>query len=189
MVYNKQIRELSKIVSHALRHEPAYYGIKLDNEGWVEIINLVEAIRIKIKEFADITPNDIYCMVEKANKKRHEIKDSQIRAVYGHSTEASVEYSLTMPPQFLYHGTQKEKIPIILSNGLRPMKRLYVHLSSNTDVALMVARRKGHNSFIITINAIEAFNNGINFYFANDYIWLADYIPSEFIEIPNINET
>jgi len=188
MVYNSLISQLSKIVSHALRHEPTYYGVSLDDEGWVEITNLVDAIKIKVKEFANLTSDDIYCMVKMANKKRHEIRNTKIRAIYGHSTKVVVQYYLTKPPHLLYHGTQKETIPLIIANGLRSMNRLYVHLSSNTDTALTVARRKGDDSAIVTIKAVEAFNNGINFYFADDNIWLADYIPLKFIEIPNVNE-
>ena len=29
----KHLRDLSRLVSHALRHEPAAYGLKLDAEG------------------------------------------------------------------------------------------------------------------------------------------------------------
>ena len=39
----KDLRDLSKLVSHALRHEPAAYGLKLDADGWVALDAFIAA--------------------------------------------------------------------------------------------------------------------------------------------------
>ncbi|MGM3326044.1 RNA 2'-phosphotransferase, partial [Bacillus cereus group sp. BC17] len=35
----------------------------------------------------------------------------------------------------------------------------------------------------LEISALEAWNEGVNFYYGNEKVWLADAIPSKFIAI------
>ena len=39
--------QLSKTVSHALRHKPQFYNLNLDNQGWVLLSDLVFALNSK----------------------------------------------------------------------------------------------------------------------------------------------
>ena len=77
----------------------------------------------------------------------------------------------------------------IMSEGLRPMNRQYVHLSTNKDIALQVGKRKTilkkeEQPVIITICAIEAYNTGVyHFYQASDSVWLTDYMHPNFMEL------
>ena len=41
----KDLRDLSKLVSHALRHEPEAYGLRLDKDGWVSLDTFIAAVR------------------------------------------------------------------------------------------------------------------------------------------------
>ncbi len=41
----KDLEKLSKIVSHALRHEPVFYDLILDKTGFVNISVLVASLR------------------------------------------------------------------------------------------------------------------------------------------------
>jgi len=77
--------ELSRIVSHALRHEPWVYELELDEEGWVQMD------------------------------------------------------------------------------------------------ALQIGERKYKHPTILLVKAKIAYQNKINFYLGNERVWLADYIPPEFI--------
>lgn len=176
--------KLSKIVSHALRHKPEVYEIKLDAEGWVMLQELCEAIRKKGPEFNQLEVEDILGMVISAKKQRHEIKDGMIRAIYGHSTHISPVYKpMLPPPSELYHGTSKEAVSEILEEGLKPMNRLYVHLSSDKGVAYTVGKRKSGDPIILKVRAGEADKQGIKFYCANKDVWLSEFIPSKFIDM------
>jgi putative RNA 2'-phosphotransferase len=46
------------------------------------------------------------------------------------------------PPDILYHGTFSPADKNIMSEGLRPMNRQYVHLSTNENTAIQVGKRK-----------------------------------------------
>ena len=69
--------QLSKIVSHALRHEPRSYNLILDNEGWVTLSDFVSALNNKGLQ---VDKESLIEMVEKSEKKRHQIYGNKIRA-------------------------------------------------------------------------------------------------------------
>lgn len=121
-------------------------------------------------------------MIASSKKQRHEIKDGMIKAVYGHSIDISPQYQDEIPPAELYHGTSKEAVANIMIHGLKPMMRLYVHLSSDSDMAYIVGTRKEKQPAILKVQALKASNNGIKFYHANKDVWLSKFIPMEFID-------
>lgn len=76
--------KLSKEVSYALRHAPWEYELELDNEGWVSVEQLLQALRLD-KQWEFVSEYDLRTMIEMSDKKRHEMLKGMIRALYGHS--------------------------------------------------------------------------------------------------------
>ncbi|WP_367916668.1 RNA 2'-phosphotransferase [Leadbetterella sp. DM7] len=153
--------QLSKTVSHALRHESQSYNLNLDNQGHVLLSDLVIALNskgIQVNEF------DINKMVELSEKKRHQILNGKIRAYYGHSVKDKILKYPVEPPEFLYPGTVQNSLTDILEKGLLSMERQYVHLSIDRSTAEMVGSRRKEDLVILTIRAKEAFLNNIQFY-------------------------
>ncbi len=178
----KSLVQLSKQVSHALRHEPWLYELELDDEGWVPVEALLTALRTLKGKWTHLSEADLIEMINQSSKKRHEIKNGKIRALYGHSIPHKLAKKTAEPPSVLYHGTSSKNIPTILKEGLKPMGRHYVHLSSDIETAHQVGARKSKNPKILTIRAKEAYLNKVNFYIGNDKVWLADHIPSVYID-------
>ena len=172
--------KLSKEISYALRHRPDEYGLELDNEGWVEIQDLIDGLKRKSK-WSGINMSDIMNIVNNEDKKRFEVKGNLIRACYGHSVQKRVYKEEIVPPALLYHGTARENISSILKEGLQPMKRQYVHLSEDEETAKNVGSRHSNNIIILKIDAKRAYNDGVKFYYGNDTTWLADGISSKYI--------
>ena len=121
-------------------------------------------------------------MIAQSDKKRHELKDGRIRALYGHSTPLKLLREPAAPPVLLYHGTSREAAVQIKRDGLRPMRRQYVHLSVDTATAEQVGRRKANAPIILVVKAGEAHTSGTIFYRGNDLVWLADAVPAVFLE-------
>jgi putative RNA 2'-phosphotransferase len=116
-----------------------------------------------------------------ASKQRHEIDGNRIRALYGHSAPGRIAKALGVPPAVLFHGTAVASVPAIVADGLRPMRRQYVHLSVDRDTACSVGRRKSAAVAVLVIRAGEAHQHGARFRPGNQMVWLADYIPPAFI--------
>jgi putative RNA 2'-phosphotransferase len=112
---------------------------------------------------------------------RHQLSGSRIRALYGHSTPGRIAKAIMEPPEVLYHGTDSTAATSILAGGLKPMQRQYVHLSKDPATAREVGSRKEAYPVILVVRASEAHRRGVAFYQGNDSVWLADFVPPEFI--------
>lgn len=173
--------QFSKQVSYALRHNPQTFGISLDKDGWVLIDDLLTALNKRNTLQASIA--DIYYIIDHSEKKRFEIKDDKwIRATYGHSA-IKIEFTPVEPPPVLYHGTSNRAwTEHIANDGLKPMNRKYVHLSSDYETAVKVGSRHDRNLVILTVNAAAMYNDGFKFFHsANDGTWMVNSVPRKYI--------
>ncbi len=175
--------KLSKQISHALRHAPWEYELELDDEGWVDLSQLLEALNSGAS-LPTVTRSNIEQMVKLADKKRHEIVGERIRALYGHSVPGKLKRQRGTPPEILYHGTNVESIGSIRERGLLPMSRQYVHLSTDKETAHLVGSRKGGRVAILSVRAHNAAADDVVFYEGNSQVWLADEVPARWIEFP-----
>lgn len=175
--------QLSKVISHALRHEPWLYELELDEQGWVYIADLLSVLRHQRSNWKDLTKTDLCRMIDASDKKRHQIVGDRIRALYGHSIPGKLIKKKACPPERLYHGTAQSAVELVREQGLLPMGRQYVHLSINIDIAMQVGKRKDRDPIILEVAAKEAFESDVNFYIGNDAVWLADQIPPKFIRV------
>lgn len=175
-------QKLSKEVSYALRHAPWEYELELDKEGWVDIRQLLSSLH-ECRGWQDLSEQDLYVMIEKSEKKRHEILNGRIRALYGHSIPQIILKEPKTPPGILYHGTARRFIQTIKEKGLLPQSRQYVHLSVDTKTALQVGKRRDDEPILLRVQAVKAWTEGVKFYLGNDKVWLADTIPSKYISL------
>lgn len=173
---------LSKTVSHALRHEPWLYELELDEEGWTPVDLLLSALRNERSEWSALCADDICHIITVSSKRRFEIRDGRIRAIYGHSIAGKLKKTPATPPDVLFHGTSRAVLPKIQSVGLLPMKRQYVHLSTDKATSLEVGRRKSKAPVILRVLAMQATASGVRFFEGNQLVWLADSVPPEFID-------
>ena len=181
-IMDKGLKNISKAMSHALRHAPEEYGIVLDAQGWTQYDKFLEALSRKSPALRDINKFTVEKIMKESDKARYEIRGNRIRACYGHSLPGKIEHTPQEPPEFLYHGTPTINLPNISREGLKSMSRQYVHASEDIATAEMVARRWRDTYTILRIKAREAWESGVNFYNGNDDIWMMDSIDPQYIE-------
>ena len=179
MDYNR----LGRTVAFALRHEPWVFELELDEEGWVEVDVLVQVLREERRAFRSLTVDDLYKMIDVADKKRYEIKDGRIRALYGHSSANSIKKTPAEPLLILLHGTNAGVLDVIMKHGLKPMSRQFVHMSLDRETAVKVAKRRSESIVVLEIAARRAYDDGVIFYHGNEQVWLADAVPAAYITL------
>src|SRR5262249_42923347 len=144
------------------------------------------AVHRHLPAWRSATEDDLRRMIAESEKKRHELGDGRIRALYGHSAGQEVVRKPEPPPEVLYHGTSPASVAVILRDGLKPMTRQNVHLSVDVETAKRVGGRKTRGRreepVILRVRAGAAHAAGRPFYRGNDQVWLADAVPAEFIE-------
>lgn len=183
VINERSLRQLSRTVSHALRHKPWLYELELDSQGWVSVVSLLESLRLERPEWRGLSPADLQEMIRCSDKQRHEFREGRIRAIYGHSLPGKLARVPAEPPPILYHGTSPQVVQEIMIRGLLPMNRQYIHLSVDLETATAVGRRKSQKPSILHVAAAEAHGNGVQFYLGDAKVWLADEIPSRFIRL------
>lgn len=163
----------SRKLAFLLRHDKEY---AFDEHGWRKVEDLILNHGFTMPLLENIVATN--------NKQRYEFNEDRtgIRARQGHSIRVDVELKEAFPPDMLYHGTSGDVVPVILKEGLKPGKRLHVHLCADVDTALKVGRRHGE-PVVLKINAGAMNAAGMKFYLSNNGVWLTDFVDPLYISV------
>jgi putative RNA 2'-phosphotransferase len=179
----KKLDKLSVFISLVLRHKPETAGITLDEHGWANVEELLRGInetgrKINMEILENIVATD--------NKQRYSFNEDKtlIRANQGHSIPVDVGLKEQNPPEILYHGTSTRFLNSILNDGLKPMNRLYVHLSKDIETAWKVGKRHG-DPVILKINSRDMYKDGYKFYLSENGVWLIEKVDAKYFEVMN----
>lgn len=178
MKSNANLTSLSRFISLVLRHKPEAIGITLDEHGWADVNELIAGVNrtqpLDMETLEEIVRTD--------EKQRYSFSGDKtlIRANQGHSIPVDVELPQSEPPELLYHGTAERFTAAIEAEGLRPMSRLYVHLSKDAETARKVGSRHG-KPVIYEVLAEEMSRCGFEFWLSVNGVWLTRAVPPEFL--------
>ena len=109
--------KLGKFLSLVLRHKPETIGITLDKNGWVDVNELIEKVKLS-ERYIDM--EILERIVRENNKKRYSFNEdkTKIRASQGHSIEVELNLKEMAPLKILYHGTTIRFLKSIKEKGI-----------------------------------------------------------------------
>lgn len=168
---------LSKNLSYLLRHDPG--DLEMDKNGFVKIDALIDKLQNK---FPELDRELLEEAVNKKGKKRYEIKDNKIRALYGHSLDIDLDLEEDKNVGELYHGTRERTAKKILKYGLKTRNRTMTHLSATIEDAKEIGRRRTDDPTILKVDVKTARRDGLKFYKATDRVYLSNGIPPQYIK-------
>lgn len=171
----------SRFLSLVLRHRPDVIGLRLDDQGWAGIDEL---IRLANQHGRPLSRSFVARVVSGNDKQRFAISSDgeRIRARQGHSIEVDLGLPPAIPPEKLFHGTASDFVSAIRGEGLKRMQRRHVQLSVNVATAYAVGRRHGR-PIVLEIDSGAMARKGIVFYLSENHVWLTDNVPPEFIHL------
>jgi putative RNA 2'-phosphotransferase len=175
------MKNISKFLSLLLRHQPEKIQLEMDREGWVLVHQLLD----KLNTYGySLTQAELEEIVSTNDKQRFALSQDglKIRASQGHTIAVDLKLKPQKPPIFLYHGTALDSVKAILKEGLKPQARNHVHLSADLVTATKVGERKGRVQ-ILKILAQKMQFEGYKFYLSENGVWLADFVPPEYIKL------
>ena len=180
ILLNSEKREIvSKFLSGLLRHFPDKFGLRVDENGWADIEDVVKILKSRY----GVGRKQIELIAKFDRKRRFEIKGWRIRARYGHSIPVNTNWTESAEiPEKLYHATSPAKVERILKEGLRSMKRREVHMCATPDEAIEVGKRHARNPVLIEIDAASAVKDGIEIRKKGE-VYTADCVPPEFLRL------
>ncbi|MBS7232747.1 RNA 2'-phosphotransferase [Flavobacterium psychroterrae] len=176
----KTAKNISKFLSLVLRHSPETINLKLDENGWADVEELIEKCS---KKGNSLNAELLDYVVENNDKKRFAFNEdkTKIRASQGHSITVELNLNEAEPSEFLYHGTVGKFLENIKKEGLQKMSRQHVHLSKDKETAIKVGGRRGIPQ-ILTVKSGEMFKDGFKFYLSENNVWLTDEVPPKYIQ-------
>jgi putative RNA 2'-phosphotransferase len=176
-------KDVSKLLSLVLRHQPDALGIVLDPEGWTDVTTLLAKMRAKGMA-VDLAL--LKHVVATNDKQRFAFNGdySRIRANQGHSVVVDLGLVAVEPPEHLYHGTAEATVAAILAEGLRKQSRQHVHLSVDVATAAKVGGRHG-KPVVLRVKSGEMHRRGVPFYRSENNVWLTDFVAPGYLEITN----
>ncbi len=179
---SRNLIRISKFLSLVLRHRPEKIGIKLDDQGWVDVSQLLAACKQHDRPISRALLDEV---VETNNKKRFAFSEDglRIRANQGHSIKVELGYEAQEPPSTLYHGTATRFLQAIRREGLKKMRRHHVHLSADLDTASKVGVRHGKLA-VLVIRSGDMHNDGHQFFRSENGVWLVESVSPEYIDFP-----
>jgi putative RNA 2'-phosphotransferase len=183
-------RNLSKFLSYIFRHNPGRIGIELDSHGFskIPLDQLLQLIQ-EARNSPWINRKVLRALVLLDHKGRFEIRNEAFRARYGHSIKGiTIETTKSELPPTVYHGTNVSAYEQIKTEGVRPMGRNLVHLTSSLKDARVVGRRHKGELILLEIDVKTAISDGIEIWQAGTNVYVSKFIPPNYVKPIQIKE-
>jgi len=175
----QRLIRISKYLSKHLRHRPERLDLTLEPGGWVSVVALLGACR---QAGFPLSRRELEQVVARNDKRRFSFDRAltRIRAVQGHSVEVDLGLEPATPPPTLFHGTSVRAVDQIRREGLLPMGRHHVHLSTDRVTAARVGARRG-TAVVLVLDAARMVSDGHHFYETDNGVWLVDAVPPDYL--------
>ena len=80
-----------------------------------------------------------------------------------------------------YSFNEDRFLKSIHAEGLKPMSRLYVHLSKDVETALKVGKRHG-TPVVLKVRSGAMYREGYKFYLSENGVWLTKMVSNQYLE-------
>lgn len=171
--------QITRSLAYMLRHQPEEFDLELDPEGWADLGDVVSALNERLGE--PVHEDDVYEAIESGDRPRYSIEDGRVCALYGHSIQIEPGKA-SEPPEFLFVGIGSRDADRARRNGLRAGRRTFLHLALTEGDARESGRRAAPEYAVVTVNARDAWDDGIDFYNRKS-LFLSESIPVDFLDV------
>lgn len=183
-----ELNHLGRLMAGILRHFPEKFDVTVDEQGWADVNELVDAIKSRRNRFHWLRSRHIHAVVTTDPKGRYQVEGEEVRATYAHSIEVDLDLPSDDVPETLYYPVAEEEVDLILERGLTPTDRQKVHLSKTYESAMAAGVHRADNPIILQVNSDEATRDGIRIMQAGKTVYVTDEVPAEYLSRINGDE-
>lgn len=181
LLNERELNRLGRTMAGVLRHFPQRYGLEMTQEGWVELEDLITAIKIRHKKFRFLKTHHLVAIVQTDPKGRYQFEQGRVRATYGHSIDLEMDLPTQDIPETLFYPTTEEEADILLEVGLKPQDRTWVHLSDTLESAMEAGRVRTDDPVILEVDTEGARDDGVVIQKAGKYVYITREVPPEYV--------
>ena len=174
MALRKDPIQLSKLLAYMLGRQPDEFGLVPEADGFIKVKELLRAINEE-DGWRHVRRQHITEILLMVKNPSIEIKTDSIRA--------KTRELLPRPtppqnlPKLLYTCVRRKAHPVVLEKGIFPMGRSRVVLSSCSDMAQRMGRRKDPLPVLLTVNVQKMLDQGFVFHQLGSILYLTDSVP------------
>jgi putative RNA 2'-phosphotransferase len=183
LMSDRELNSISRMMAGTLRHFPERFELAMDDHGWVSLFDMVDAFRDTRDDLHWLRPRHVQAIVESDEKGRYEIDDEMIRATYAHSVDIDLDLPTNNIPDKLYYPASSDESEGLLSGGIRPGDRKYVHLSKTYKNAFEAGSGRNDAPVIIEIDVRAAEADGLKVMHAASTVYLTEEVPSKYVRM------
>src|SRR6056297_3153510 len=181
LMNDRELNSLSRIIAGALRHFPDKLQLGMDGHGWVEISELIKAIGTSRSGFNWLRLHHIQALVATDMRSRYQVDGGMIRAKYGHSIDVNLDdLPLAEADEYFYPVTEEEA-DIVLENGIHPIDRKKVHLSTTVEKAVEAGSVRSDHPLILRVDGVKAREEGVEIYQATSDVCVTEEIGADLL--------
>lgn len=176
-------KKLSRMLAYVLGQHPDEFGLWPDTQGYIKIKDLLAALseeegwsfvrQAHLQEFVRASQGDTF-----------EIAGNLIRLAPAESRLGLGPYPPGQPPTLLYFAARQKSYPAIFKHGLRPTDREFVPLCTTPELALRLAKRRDPKPILLTIQAAQALEAGVEFLACLERFFLVSGLEPRFFVNP-----
>jgi len=177
----KDSKQLLKFLTYILGRQPDEFGLVPDGDGFIKVKELLQAINeedgwryVRRQHIEEI----LFTVPEPAI----EIEADAIRAK--NRVQLSRPTLAQNLPNLLYTCVRRKAHALILEKGIFPMGRSQVVLSSSSDMAVRIGRRKDPLPILLTINIRKMSEQGRVLYQLGQTLYLTETVPADCFSSP-----
>ncbi len=171
-----------RIMAGVLRHFPDRFDLAMDEQGWVRVNDMVEAVVNRRTDMRWLKVDHIRAIVETDPKGRYQLDSGRVRATYGHSLELDLDLPTDEIPNALFYPATSDEAKTILDNGLYPEDRQMVHLSRTKVDALNAAQYRPGRPALIQVDARKAIADGHKIMRAGTTVFICEHVPPDYVK-------
>jgi putative RNA 2'-phosphotransferase len=124
------IERITRSLAYMLRHQPEEFDLRVDQYGWADLGEVVHALTEKLGE--PIEAADVQAAVDSGDRRRYEVREDKVRALYGHSIPIEPGEP-SEPPEAVYVGVSRPDAERARRHGLRSGRRRFLHLAASEE--------------------------------------------------------
>jgi putative RNA 2'-phosphotransferase len=174
MSRRKDPKQLFKLMTYVVGHQPDEFGLAPDQDGFFRIKDVIKAIceepgwgyvrQSHVNEVLITLRNHPFVM--QGDRIQVEHADEKVRPVSG-----------VMPPKLLYHCVRRKAYPVVYQKGIMPTGHAHVFLATTEAMAVRMGKRRDPKPVLLTVLAHRAYQQGVQFLQQGQCLYLTDHIP------------
>ncbi len=179
----EEMDKVGRTMAGVLRPFPERFELEMDEQGYVDLRDLVSALRDRSRRMHWLRSHHIVALVESDPKGRYQVSNDKVRATYGHTLDLDLMHPSDNIPAELFYPATPEEAEIILEMGIIPSDRRMVHLSKTYEDAHSAGSVRVDEPVILAVDTAAATADGVAIGRAARTVYLCKEVPPQYLSV------